>query len=229
MISPRPWQVGQVRSMVKKPWLARTLPCPPQVAQVLGLLPALAPVPEHVSQETLDGTRIWAVLPVKASFKRDLEIVAQVGAALAARAAALSAAAAGPPRRPPMNSPNRSSKMSDMEDAKSGPKPPGRRGAAHAAFERGMAELVVGRALLGVLQGLVGLVDLLEFLFGRLVAGVAVGVEFLGELAIGGLQVLLAGAARHAQCLVVIALGHVKPASFSWGWAALWGAAHRPL
>ena len=67
IVSPRPWQVGQVRSMVKKPWLARTLPWPPQVGHVVGLVPALAPVPEHVSQETLVGTQICAVLPAKAS------------------------------------------------------------------------------------------------------------------------------------------------------------------
>ena len=41
MISPRPWHDGQVRSMVKKPWLARTLPAPPQVGQVEGCVPRL--------------------------------------------------------------------------------------------------------------------------------------------------------------------------------------------
>ena len=54
MVSPRPWQEGQVRSMVKKPWLARTLPTPPQVRQVVGAVPALAPEPEQLSQVT-DG------------------------------------------------------------------------------------------------------------------------------------------------------------------------------
>ena len=63
MISPRPWQEGQVRSMVKKPWLARTLPAPPQVGQVEGCVPVLAPVPVQASQVTLVGTRICAVLP----------------------------------------------------------------------------------------------------------------------------------------------------------------------
>ena len=67
MISPRPWQEGQVRSMVKKPWLARTLPAPPQVGQVEGWVPALAPLPVQASQVTLVGTRICAVLPAKAS------------------------------------------------------------------------------------------------------------------------------------------------------------------
>ena len=63
MISPRPWQPGQVRSMVKKPWVARTLPWPAQVGQAAGRVPALAPVPVQVVQVTLVGTRICAVLP----------------------------------------------------------------------------------------------------------------------------------------------------------------------
>ena len=67
MISPRPWQEGQVRSMVKKPWVARTLPAPLQVGQAEGCVPVLAPVPVQVSHVTLVGTRICAVLPAKAS------------------------------------------------------------------------------------------------------------------------------------------------------------------
>src|SRR5262245_23715806 len=67
MISPRPWQEGHVRSMVKKPCEARTLPAPEQVGHEEGWVPALAPLPEHVSHVTLVGTRIWAVLPAKAS------------------------------------------------------------------------------------------------------------------------------------------------------------------
>ncbi len=49
--------------MVKKPWVARTLPTPPQVRQVVGAVPVLAPAPEQLSQVTLVGTRICAVLP----------------------------------------------------------------------------------------------------------------------------------------------------------------------
>src|SRR5512147_2146860 len=63
IVSPRPWQVGQVRSMVKKPWLARTLPMPPQVRHETGDVPALAPEPEQASQVTEVGTLICAVLP----------------------------------------------------------------------------------------------------------------------------------------------------------------------
>src|SRR5262245_39974627 len=63
MISPRPWQEGQVRSMVKKPWDARTLPAPEQVGQVEGWVPVLAPLPEQASHVTVVGTRICAILP----------------------------------------------------------------------------------------------------------------------------------------------------------------------
>ena len=62
--SPRPWQVGQVRSMWKKPpWLARTRPAPPQVGQVFGLVPGFEPEPEQMSQVTLVGTSTSTVLP----------------------------------------------------------------------------------------------------------------------------------------------------------------------
>ena len=64
---PRPWQAGQVRSSVKNPCAWRILPCPEQVGQVLGLVPALAPVPEHASHVTDVGMRICAALPVNAS------------------------------------------------------------------------------------------------------------------------------------------------------------------
>src|SRR5947209_3352854 len=60
---PRPLQVGQVRSIEKKPCAARTRPCPSQDAQVLGWEPTLAPVPEQASQVILVGILISAVLP----------------------------------------------------------------------------------------------------------------------------------------------------------------------
>ena len=63
MIWPRPPQVGQVRSTVKKPCCARTLPCPEQVGQVEGSEPPSAPVPWQASQAALDGTVIVACRP----------------------------------------------------------------------------------------------------------------------------------------------------------------------
>jgi hypothetical protein len=49
--------------MEKKPEAARTRPAPPQVEQVTGLEPGLAPEPLQVSQVIEDGTWICAVLP----------------------------------------------------------------------------------------------------------------------------------------------------------------------
>src|SRR5271155_927022 len=63
IIWPRPRQPGQVRSSVKNPCACRTRPAPPQVEQVFGLEPALAPVPEQDSQVTETGISILAVLP----------------------------------------------------------------------------------------------------------------------------------------------------------------------
>ncbi len=65
--SPRPWQEMQARSMAKKPCCARMRPEPPQVGQVFGLVPGLAPEPVQMSQVTLVGTRISAALPWNAS------------------------------------------------------------------------------------------------------------------------------------------------------------------
>ena len=80
--------------MEKKPWLARTRPWPPQVGHCLGLEPGLAPVPEQASQAIEVGTVEVAVLPLEGLLERDLEIVAQVGAALAARCRRAAAAPA---------------------------------------------------------------------------------------------------------------------------------------
>ena len=117
--SPRPWQVGQVRSMWKKPpWLARTRPAPPQVGQVFGLVPGLEPEPEqrlagdagrHLDLDGLAGEGL---------LQRDLEIVAEVGAALAA------GARAPPPRKSPKNSSKMSAKEAKPDAAPPPPPPP---------------------------------------------------------------------------------------------------------
>ena len=62
-----------------------------------------------------------------------------------------------------------------------------------------MAEAVIGGALLRVAQDLVGLVDLLEFPLGRVVAAVAVGMVLHGELAEGALQRAVVGVAGDAR------------------------------
>ena len=70
--------------------------------------------------------------------------------------------------------------------------------------------MVVGGALLRVLQDLVGLADLLEANLGARVLGVVVGMAFLGEPPVGRLKLLLARAPGDAQDLIVVALGHVQ-------------------
>src|SRR5271156_6924723 len=64
---PAPWQLGQVRSMVKKPCWARTLPWPWQVGQLTGLEPGAAPAPSQDSQICEAATCTLALVPPNAS------------------------------------------------------------------------------------------------------------------------------------------------------------------
>ena len=77
-------------------------------------------------------------------------------------------------------------------------------------IERGEAVLVVLRALIGVGEHLVGLVDLFELLLALLVAGVQVGVEFLRLFPVGFLYVVGTGALVDTKYLIIIAfIGHI--------------------
>ena len=96
--------------------------------------------------------------------------------------------------------------MSEKVEAKSAPKPCGAR--RPALLEGGVAEAVIGGALVGVLEDVVGLVDLLEAMLAVLVAGIAVGMPLHRELAERGLQLRLARGALDSQDLVVAALCH---------------------
>ena len=71
-----------------------------------------------------------------------------------------------------------------------------------------MTEAVVGSFLLLVLQRFIGLVHLLELGLCIRIVGVAVGMKFLGLLAIGLLDFLGRGALFDAQNLVEIPLCH---------------------
>ncbi len=79
---------------------------------------------------------------------------------------------------------------------------------AHTAVERGVAELVVGRPLLRVLQDLVGLVHFLETLFGALVTLIAIGVILLRQLAVRAFDRRVVRVARHSQRFVIVTLCH---------------------
>ena len=93
------------------------MPWPLQVRQVDMPVPGLAPEPSQVLQVASVGTSISTVRADEGFLEADLEIVAQVRAAQARLAAAAASAS------PPMKSPKMSSKMSDIEEPKSGPKP----------------------------------------------------------------------------------------------------------
>jgi hypothetical protein len=83
-----------------------------------------------------------------------------------------------------------------------GPRLPG------AGAESRVAEAVVGGARLRVVKSFVRLAQLLKFLLGRLVVGIAVGMILERQLAVSLLDLLDVGIAVHAEDLVIIALGH---------------------
>ena len=81
--------------------------------------------------------------------------------------------------------------------------------AAHAALlEGGVAETVIGGALVAVLEHVIGLVEFLELVLALVVARIAIRMMLHGELAEGGLQLDLGAGARNAQDFVVVAFGH---------------------
>src|SRR6476660_7259218 len=79
-------------------------------------------------------------------------------------------------------------------------------GPAPAIFKGGMAEAIIGGALLIVLQDVVGFVDFLEFDFGGVIAGIAIGVQLHRELAIIGFELGDTGALLAAKHVIVTAL-----------------------
>src|SRR5262249_56938641 len=77
-------------------------------------------------------------------------------------------------------------------------------------LEGGVTEAVIGRALVGILEDLVGLIDLFEADFAALVAGIAIGVPLHRELAEGGLQFAVDRGALDPENVVIAALGHAR-------------------
>ena len=77
-----------------------------------------------------------------------------------------------------------------------------------ALFKGSMAEAVIGRALFGILQHIISLIQFLELGFGFRIALIAIRVPLHRELAVGFLEVILARIARDAENLVIIAFCH---------------------
>jgi hypothetical protein len=87
-------------------------------------------------------------------------------------------------------------------------------GAGGMRVDAGMAELVVGGALLPVGQHLVGFLRLLEVLLGLGVVRIAIRMPLHGELAIRALEIGVARVAIDAKNLVVVALRQaISPSS----------------
>src|SRR5581483_3890799 len=105
--------------------------------------------------------------------ERDLHVVAQVSAALAAAAAALARHA--------------EEIFENVGEGRGESGAEARPAAARALLEGGVAEAVIGGALLAVLEDLVGFVDFLETDFAFGVAGIAVRMPLHRELAKGRL------------------------------------------
>ena len=78
-----------------------------------------------------------------------------------------------------------------------------------AAAQAVMAVAVVGRAALGVGQDLIGLGSLLELLLCGRVVAIDVGVQLAGQAAERLLDVAVAGVARNAKDVVVVAFGRL--------------------
>ena len=97
--------------------------------------------------------------------------------------------------------------MSDIEEPKPSFIP------AAALLERGVAETVVGCALLRIRKVLISLVEFLETRLRLLVAGVAVGMAAHRGLAERRLQLGFGGGLGDAQCFVKVAFGHLPPKS----------------
>jgi hypothetical protein len=128
-------------------------------------------------------------------FQRQRQVVAQVGAAVGAPAAATTAEDVA------------EDIAEDVGEA-AGAEVAGTAAEAALTADAGMAELIVGGALAGVRQHVVGLLGLLELGQRLGVVRIAVRVVLHRQPAKRLLDVLLAGVAAEAEDFVIIALGH---------------------
>src|SRR5690242_7373969 len=131
--------------------------------------------------------------------ERNLEVVAQVGAA--SRLSRAAASAAHELSEHLVKDIGEAAAKTEFEAVRT----------STAILEGGMAEAVVSRPLLLVLQDVIGFVDLFEFVLGRRIARIAVRVILHGQPAVGFLDVFDCCAARNAKRGVVVLLRHDKP------------------
>src|SRR5215472_5568048 len=138
------------------------------------------------------------LLAAEGLLEADLHVVAQIAAALARLLAAPSAHELA------------KHLLEDVGETAPGGEVEARRmgAAAMTVLEGPVAEAVIGRALLIVLQDVIGLVDFLELVLGGLVPRIAVRVELHCEPPIGLLELLRRGVARYTEGIVIVLLRH---------------------
>ena len=133
---------------------------------------------------------------VEGIFQRDFEIVAQIGAALAAIAAARAASA-------------HIAEQVFENIRHAGGKIAGKTtGAATAIFKGRMAEAIIGCAFLPVRERLIRLVELFETGFGLGIIGIAVGMIFHRQFAEGRFQLGFIGRPCDVKNFIIIAFAH---------------------
>ena len=183
--------------MVKKPWLARTLPNPWQDGHVTGLEPASAPVPLQDFAGHRGGNPDLRSFAREGLGERDFHIVFEIGAALLG---------AAPARAPAAH------ELAEqvVENLRHGCREIGAEAVAGTVRTRAlkgrMAELIVSRPFLRVFQSLVGLVDFLKVDLGCVVSGIPVGVKLLREPPESALDLVIGCPLFQSEHFVVIAL-----------------------
>src|SRR5258706_1608058 len=128
--------------------------------------------------------------------ERDLHIVAQIAAAVLPLAAAPAAAH------------ELAEQIIEHIGERGGEIESLRTASAEPVLEGGMPEAFIGGTLVRVLQDLIGFADFLELVLCRMIAGIAIGMAFHRQLAIGAFQFLGCAAVRDPEDLVIITLTH---------------------
>ena len=168
-------------------------------AHVSGEVPAAAPDPLHVSQRLLARDLDRSLGAGGRLLEADLEVVAEIGAALRP--------AAPPPA---------AEQVAEAEGVAEVGEDVGEVGkdrridaaAAAATADAGVAEAIVERPLLLVGENGVGLGRFLEFLFRLAVARVAIGMMLQRQLAVGAFDLDYGRLALDAEDLVIITFAH---------------------
>ncbi len=184
---------------MKKPCWNRTCPCPRHCEHTLGDDPLDAPDPLAGLAGFLARDLDRRLGAFRRFLERDLEVVAEVGAALRSAAPATAAEEIAEPEHAAENVREVAELAEDRRIEA---------GAARGGFHAGMTEAVVEAALLGIGQNRIGFGRLLEPIFRGLVAGVPIGMRLHRDLPVGALELALVGRSGDAEHFVVVAFAH---------------------